>query len=63
MEDVALARALRGRLAPLNATATTSAERYAREGWLRRGARNLLTLARYFLGASPESLAKSYDRR
>lgn len=64
MEDVALARALgRRRLAALNATATTAADRYAREGWLRRGGGNLLTLARYMAGADPETLARSYRRR
>lgn len=63
MEDVALARALgRRRLLKLDAVATTCADRYVRSGWLRRGARNLLTLARYFRGASPEDLASSYRK-
>lgn len=63
MEDVALARALgRRRLAELDAVARTGAERYLRGGWLRRGARNLLTLVRYFLGTSPETLAASYRK-
>lgn len=63
MEDVALARALgRARLAPLGATAVTSADKYRRNGWMRQGARNLTTLARYGLGASPEALARSYYR-
>ena len=63
MEDVSIVRALgRRRLARLNAIATTSADRYEAAGWLRRGARNLLTLARYFLGANPETLAKSYEK-
>lgn len=60
MEDVALARALRGRLVPLKAQAVTSAAKYRKQGWLRRGARNLWTLLRYFAGVSPETLAKSY---
>lgn len=63
MEDVALARALRGRLKPLAATALTSAERYERDGWLRRGARNLWILARYLLGANPKTLARAYQGR
>ena len=63
MEDVALARRLRGRLRPIAADAVTSAERYEREGWRRRGARNLGTLVRYFLGASPERLVQRYERR
>ncbi len=62
MEDVALARALKGRLVALDFIALTSAERYQKAGWLRRGARNLLTLLRYFLGASPERLAAAYRR-
>lgn len=61
MEDVALVRAL-PRLTPLPIRAMTSAERYQRVGWLRRGARNLWTLARYFAGADPEQLAESYRR-
>lgn len=62
MEDVALARALRADLSCLDATAITSAERYDRDGWLRRGARNLLTLIRYLAGADPETLARGYNR-
>ncbi|MBD3662796.1 TIGR04283 family arsenosugar biosynthesis glycosyltransferase [Sulfitobacter sp. TSTF-M16] len=62
MEDVALARTLRGKLTGLPATAITSAEKYRTQGWMRRGTRNLWTLARYFAGASPEQLAARYDR-
>ncbi|MCP3972154.1 MAG: glycosyltransferase [Rhodobacteraceae bacterium] len=62
MEDVAIARALRGRLRQIPATALTSPERYRRQGWLRRGARNLLTLARYLWGTDPEKLAGRYLR-
>lgn len=62
MEDVALARALRGRLRPAGFTAVTSAEKYRQHGWLRRGARNLWTLARYRFGVSPERLADSYRK-
>ncbi len=61
MEDVALVRRL-GRVRALAATAVTSAEKYQRQGWLRRGARNLLTLARYFAGTDPAALARSYRR-
>ncbi|MGC1496583.1 MAG: TIGR04283 family arsenosugar biosynthesis glycosyltransferase [Sulfitobacter sp.] len=60
MEDVALARALRGHLIGLPIKAVTSAAKYQEQGWLRRGGRNLWTLARYGFGASPEALAKSY---
>lgn len=62
MEDVAMARALKGRLVQLPAEARTSPARYEAEGWLRRGGRNLATLCRYRLGASPESLARRYYR-
>ena len=60
MEDVAMARMLGQRLTLLHATAITSARKYQREGWLRRGARNLTLLLRYLLGADPESLVRRY---
>jgi hypothetical protein len=44
----------------LDAVAITSAEKYQKQGWLRRGARNLWTLARYFAGVSPDTLSDSY---
>ncbi len=63
MEDVALVRRIgRRRLARLGAAAVTSASRYAADGWLRRGWRNLTTLALYFLGVAPERLARRYQR-
>lgn len=66
MEDVALVWALRrglgGRMTELPAQARTSALRYQRGGWLRRGGRNLWTLLRYVLGADPEALAVRYRR-
>ena len=62
MEDVALARALKGRLRPLDATATTSFARYERDGPIRRALDNLALQARYRLGARPEDLARRYDR-
>ncbi|MEL6101810.1 MAG: glycosyltransferase [Pseudomonadota bacterium] len=62
MEDVALARALRGHLVGLSADAVTSAEKYRKQGWLWRGSRNLFLLIRYFGGASPERLAAAYRR-
>jgi len=61
MEDVALNRTLKGKLTPLNTEALTSAAKYQGQ-WLRRGSRNLSLLIRYFLGASPETLAKRYRR-
>lgn len=62
MEDVEIARALQGRLDELPVRALTSAARYEAEGWLQRGARNLVTLLRYRLGESPERLARRYRR-
>lgn len=62
MEDVALARALKGRLVGLGSEALTSAARYEREGWLRRVAGNLVTLARYRLGADPAALKRRYEK-
>ncbi|MCF6232831.1 MAG: TIGR04283 family arsenosugar biosynthesis glycosyltransferase [Rhodobacteraceae bacterium] len=64
MEDVALVRALgaQGELTGLRVVARTSAARYVHEGWVRRGGRNLWTLARYFAGAEPEALAAQYRR-
>ena len=62
MEDVALARLLRGRLRALPTVAVTSAAKYAAQGWLRRGGRNLWLLLRYFAGAQPETLARAYRR-
>ena len=62
MEDVVLARRLKGRLMPLHADALTSADRYVRDGWTRRVALNLTTLARFAAGADPEDLVRGYDR-
>ncbi|MEM7423059.1 MAG: TIGR04283 family arsenosugar biosynthesis glycosyltransferase [Pseudomonadota bacterium] len=62
MEDVALVRTLgRRRLRRLGEIAVTSADRYRSEGWLRRGGRNLGTLARFLTGADPAGLARRYE--
>ncbi len=60
MEDVAMSRALGRRLQMLPLAVTTSAARFEREGWLRRGTRNLALLLRYFIGVDPERLARRY---
>ncbi|WP_324753790.1 TIGR04283 family arsenosugar biosynthesis glycosyltransferase [Roseovarius sp. Pro17] len=60
MEDVAMARRLGARLSVMPLTVLTSATRYRREGWLRRGARNLSLLLRYLAGADPEDLRRRY---
>ncbi len=62
MEDVALARSLRPRLRALDATAITSAEKYQKQGWIRRGGKNLTTLLRYLAGTNPERLAAAYRK-
>ena len=61
MEDVDLVRRIgRRRLALLNAKATTSPQRWQRDGWLRRSALNLGCLSLYFLGVSPSVLKRLY---
>jgi rSAM/selenodomain-associated transferase 2 len=60
MEDVDLVRRL-GRVRVLPADAVTSAERWRRSGWFRRSGRNLSLLAGYYLGMSPERIARRYD--
>ncbi len=62
MEDVAMARLLKGRLVRLDAAAITSAQKYEAHGWLRRGGRNLWTLIRYFYGVAPDKLAAGYAK-
>ena len=61
MEDVEMARRLPD-MRTLPAYAVTSAERYERDGWIRRGSRNLWTLMRYAMGTDPEKLAAAYRR-
>jgi len=61
MEDVDLARRIgRHRLHRMDATALTSADRWRRDGWLRRSGRNLACLALYALGMAPTRLARFY---
>jgi rSAM/selenodomain-associated transferase 2 len=44
----------------LSSKAVTSADRYEREGYVKRVARNFILLTRYRFGAAPEDLAKAY---
>ncbi|MCA0045129.1 TIGR04283 family arsenosugar biosynthesis glycosyltransferase [Celeribacter sp. ASW11-22] len=62
MEDVELAKRLKGkiRLSPLSVQ--TDPSRYQTSGWWRQGCRNLFRLLRFYLGADPETLAKNYRR-
>jgi rSAM/selenodomain-associated transferase 2 len=64
MEDVDFARRLtrQGRVRHLSLGLVTSARRWEREGWLRRSAANVATLAAYAAGVSPERLARRYYR-
>ena len=63
MEDVDLVRRLgRRRLTVLAPFAVTSADRWRRDGWLRRGLRNLACLTLFRLGVSPQSIAQLYER-
>ena len=58
MEDVDLIRRLRatGRLFMASERAVTSARRWEEDGWLRRTARHLSLIVRYFAGIPPERL-------
>ena len=61
MEDVDLVRRIgRRRLAVLPTRAVTSAERYRRDGYARRVARNALCLTLYFGGVPPQRIAGLY---
>ncbi len=61
MEDVDIIRRIgRRRLTILPAYAVTSAQRYRRDGYMRRSLRNLTCLALYFLGVPPARIAKFY---
>ena len=64
MEDVDLIRRIgRSRLRMLDATATTSAARYRRDGWTLRPLRNLLCLSLHFAGVPPKALLRFYAGR
>jgi rSAM/selenodomain-associated transferase 2 len=61
MEDVELVRRLgRARLMLLRTRAVTSAARYRREGYLRRGARNLLCLTLWAAGVPISLIVRIY---
>lgn len=64
MEDVDLVRRLgRARLGALDVAALTSADRWRREGYLARSARNLVCLSLWFLGVPPRRIARIYAGR
>ncbi len=61
MEDVDLVRRIgRARLAALPAEVRTSAERYRRDGWWARPARNLACLTLYFAGVPVRWIERVY---
>ena len=62
-EDVEMARALKGKLKMLRSRAISDPRRYLEEGWLVRGACNLMILTKYFIGVPPDQLARSYYRQ
>ena len=62
MEDIAIVRAL-GRIRILPFAITTSGQKFERDGWFRRGAANMRTFARYWMGADPAALARHYAGR
>ena len=61
MEDVALVCVLAQRVRRIRAHAFTGAEKYQQQGWMLRGAKNLILLLRYLAGAKPEDLARAYQ--
>lgn len=65
MEDVEFVGRLKrqGRVTHLSEGMVTSARRWETRGWLGQSLSNLATLALYFVGVSPEWLARRYDRR
>lgn len=63
MEDVDLARRIgRGRLQMMEATATTSAERYRRDGFWKRPIRNQFCLLLWFFGYPLDRIEQIYYR-
>ena len=63
MEDIDLIRRIgRNRVRMLNARATTSAVRYQSEGYFKRVLRNQRCLLLYLTGASPDRVARVYNR-
>ena len=64
MEDVALIRRIgRKSLVALPADFITSAEKWRRDGWYARSARNLFCLSLWFAGVSPDRIVRLYTHR
>ncbi|OUS07140.1 glycosyl transferase [Rhodobacterales bacterium 52_120_T64] len=62
MEDVAMAKNLKGKLLTLPTFIETSAHKYRQDGWVKRSFTNFGVLMRYFSGADPRKLAARYYR-
>jgi len=61
MEDVDLVRRIgRSRLVVLPVRAVTSADKWRRDGWMMRSARNVMCLALYFVGVPPRIIQRVY---
>ena len=60
MEDIALARQLKGKIKPLDIVAKTSAEKYHKNGWLRQSLLNFFLLIQYLFGKDPHQLYEVY---
>jgi hypothetical protein len=61
MEDVALVRRIgRRRMTGLPLIVTTSAERYQKDGYIRRPLRNLGCLGLYLIGVAPPVIRRLY---
>ena len=65
MEDVEFVGRMKreGRILHLKVKIVTSARRWERDGWWRRTRGNLGLLALYYVGVSPERLARRYEKR
>ena len=60
MEDIALARKLKGEIKSLGILAHTSAEKYHKNGWIRQSVLNFFLFFQYLLGKDPNQLFKVY---
>ncbi|WP_123791225.1 TIGR04283 family arsenosugar biosynthesis glycosyltransferase [Pacificibacter maritimus] len=60
MEDVAIARKLKGQIVINPLCVQTDPARYQSNGWLRQGGQNLWRLFRYLIGVDPAQLHRDY---
>ena len=62
MEDTDIIRRLKQPVKILKSRAFTSAERYQKEGYIKRSTRNLYCLAAYYRGLPPEKIYQIYTK-